>query len=96
VENIQTLLNEKIELERKIERARIDELERQRKVEEEKIAAQLAEIQNFRKIVQDTMVKYNLTEEQVLYGEDYIPKTKSNDTEKKSSLQAMRDFYSKL
>ena len=96
MENIQTLLNEKIELERKIEQARVAEIERQRKIEEEKIAAQLAEIQAFRTIVQDVMKKYSLTEEQVLYGEDYIPKTKSNDTEKKSSLQAMRDFYSKL
>ena len=94
--NIQTLLNEKQALERKIEQARLEEAECQRKIEEEKFETQRAEIQAFRTIVQDVMKKYDLTEGQVLHGEDHIPKIKSNDVEKKPSLQSMRDFYSKM
>ena len=96
MENIQTLLNEKMALERKIEQARMEEAERQKKIEEEKLETQRAEIQAFRTLVQDVMKKYDLTEGQVLHGEDYIPKIKSNDVEKKPSLQSMRDFYSKM
>ena len=92
-QDIQTLHNEKMALERKIEQARVDEVEKQRKIEAEKLAQQWAEIQAFRIIVQDLSKKYNLTEHQVLHGEDRAPKVV---TEKKPSLQAMRDFYSSM
>ena len=47
---IQTLLSQKMALERMIEQARIDELDRQRLIESERLAMQNAEKQVFVKV----------------------------------------------
>ena len=87
-------------LERRIEQAHQDELERQRRLEAERLAAQQAEIAQVRMSMQNLMKKYNLTEEQLLRGQTEsfrIPKSKLDGVPgKKLSLQEMRMFYAKM
>lgn len=83
-----------------IEQARVDELERNRRIEAEKFAIQIAEIAAVRESLQSLMKKYGLTEDQLLHGQVRVM-NKSNSSmsvtpSKKLSLQEMRTFYSNL
>lgn len=83
-----------------IEQARVDELERNRRIEAEKFAIQIAEIAAVRESFQSLMKKYGLTEDQLLHGQVRVM-NKSNSSmsvtpSKKLSLQEMRTFYSNL
>lgn len=98
--NVQMLLSQKMALERMIEQARVDELERNRRIEAEKFAIQNAEIAAVRESLQSLMKKYGLTEDQLLHGQVRVM-NKSNSSmsvtpSKKLSLQEMRTFYSNL
>jgi DNA-binding protein H-NS len=98
--NVQMLLSQKMALERMIEQARVDELERNRRIEAEKFAIQIAEIAAVRESLQSLMKKYGLTEDQLLHGQVRVM-NKSNSSmsvtpSKKLSLQEMRTFYSNL
>lgn len=97
---VQMLMAQKMALERRIEQAHQDELERQRRLEAERLAAQQAEIAQVRMSMQNLMKKYNLTEEQLLRGQTEsfrIPKSKLDGVPgKKLSLQEMRMFYAKM
>ncbi|MFM9993802.1 MAG: hypothetical protein ACKVOY_20480 [Burkholderiaceae bacterium] len=97
---VQTLIAQKMALERRIEQARQEELDRQRRLEAEKLAAQQAEIAQVRMNMQNLMKKYNLTEDQLLRGQTEsfkIPSSKLNGVPgKKLSLQEMRMFYAKM
>jgi hypothetical protein len=83
------LVAQKMALERRIEQARQEEVERQRRLEAERLAVQQAE-----------MKKYNLTEDQLLRGQEEIfkiKKTKLNEVPGKGlTLQEMRMFYAKM
>ena len=97
---VQMLMAQKMALERRIEQARQEEIDRQRRLEAEKLAAQQAEIAQVRMNMQNLMKKYNLTEEQLLRGQTEsfrIPNSKLNGVPgKKLSLQEMRMFYAKM
>ena len=97
---VQMLVAQKMALERRIEQARQEELDRQRRLEAERLAAQQAEIAQVRMNLQNLMKKYNLTEEQLLRGQTEsfrIPSSKLNGVPgKKLSLQEMRMFYAKM
>ena len=73
---VQMLVAQKMALERRIEQARQEEIDRQRRLEAEKLAAQQAEIAQVRMNMQNLMKKYNLTEDQLLRGQDTQFKTK--------------------
>lgn len=98
--NVQVLLSQKMALERMIEQARVDELERQKRIEAELLALQKEEIAVVRASMQGLMKKYGLTEDQVLHGEVRTFNKSStvlkNTTAKKLSLQEMRTFYANL
>lgn len=83
-----------------IEQARVDELERQKRIEAEQLALQKEEIAVVRASMQGLMKKYGLTEDQVLHGEVRTFNKSStalkNTTAKKLSLQEMRTFYANL
>ena len=68
---IQTLLSQKMALERMIEEARIDELDRQRRIEAERLAMQNAEIAGVRESLRNLMRKYDLSEDQIQHRTDY-------------------------
>jgi hypothetical protein len=96
--NVQTLLTQKMSLERRIEQARIEDLERQRRLEAERLALQNAEIAIVRENMKNVMKKYSLTEDQILNGPETLFKMQSNQTErgKKLSLQEMRTYYANM
>ena len=95
---VQTLLAQKMSLERRIEQARIEDLERQRRLEAERLALQNAEIAIVRENMKNVMKKYGLTEDQILNGPETLLKMQSNQTEhgKKLSLQEMRTYYANM
>ena len=97
---VQMLMAQKMALERRIEQARQEELDRQRRLEAERLAAQQAEIAQVRMNLQNLMKKYNLTEEQLQRGQTEsfrIPNSKLNGVPgKKLTLQEMRMFYAKM
>jgi hypothetical protein len=97
---VQMLVAQKMALERRIEQARQEEVERQRRLEAERLAVQQAEIAQIRMSLQNLMKKYNLTEDQLLRGQEEIfkiKKTKLNEVPGKGlSLQEMRMFYAKM
>lgn len=98
--NVQVLMNQKMALERMIEQARVDELDRQRRIEAEQLAIQKEEIAAVRASMQGLMKKYGLTEDQLLHGEVRMYNKSSsalkNTAIKKLSLQEMRTFYANL
>lgn len=98
--NVQVLLNQKMALERMIEQARVDELERKRRIEAEQLAIQKEEIAVVRANLLSLMKKYGLTEDQVLHGEVRMLNNASpilkNSSSKKLSIQEMRTFYANL
>jgi hypothetical protein len=87
-------------LERMIEQARIEEINRQKRIEAERRAIQEAEIEAVRVSLQNVMKKYDLTQEQVLSGSvQLIVESKAllkGAMTKKPTLQEMRMFYSNL
>jgi hypothetical protein len=97
---VQMLLAQKMALERRIEQARQEEIDRQARIEAERLAAQQAEIASARLLMNNLMKKYGLTEDQFLRGQAEtfkIPKTKLNGVPgKKLTLQEMRMFYAKM
>lgn len=95
---IQTLLSQKMALERMIEEARIDELDRQRRIEAERLAMQNAEIAGVRESLRNLMRKYDLSEDQILRGQEQAKLVVSKKTQpgKKLSMQEMRNFYAKM
>jgi hypothetical protein len=96
--NVQTLLSQKMALERMIEQARVAELDRQRNIEAETLALRNAEIASARETMQNVMKKYGLSEEQILKGHESLLKLPSSNSDrgKKLTLQEMRTFYAKL
>ena len=96
--NVQMLLSQKMALERRIEQARVTELDRQRHIEAETLALRNAEIASAREAMQTVMKKYGLTDEQILKGHENLLKLPSSNTDrgKKLTLQEMRTFYAKL
>jgi len=96
--NVQMLLTQKMSLERRIEQARVEELERQQRIEAERLALQNAEIAIVRENMKNVMKKYGLTEDQILKGPETLLKMQSNPTErgKKLTLQEMRTYYAKM
>ena len=96
--NIQTLLSQKMALERMIEQARIDELDRQRRIESERLAMQNAEIAGVRESMRNLMKKYDLTEDQILRGQEQVKLAvpRKSQPGKKLSMQEMRTFYAKM
>ena len=96
--NIQTLLSQKMALERMIEQARIDELDRQRRIESERLAMQNAEIAGVRESMRNLMKKYDLSEDQILRGQEQVKLAvpKKSQPGKKLSMQEMRSFYAKM
>ena len=96
--NIQTLLSQKMALERMIEQARIDELDRQRRIESERLAMQNAEIAGVRESLRNLMRKYDLSEDQILRGQEQakLAVPKKTQPGKKLSMQEMRNFYAKM
>ena len=56
---VQMLMAQKMALERRIEQARQEELDRQSRLEAERLAAQQAEIAQVRMNLQNLMKKYN-------------------------------------
>ena len=97
---VQMLMAQKMALERRIEQARQEEIDRLARVESERLAAQQAEIANARLLMQTIIKKYGLTEDQFLRGQVEpfkIPQTKLNGVPgKKLTLQEMRMFYAKM
>ena len=95
---IQTLLSQKMALERMIEEARIDELDRQRRIEAERLAMQNAEIAGIRESLRNLMRKYDLSEDQILRGQEQakLAVLKKTQSGKKLSMQEMRNFYAKM
>lgn len=97
---VQMLMAQKMALERRIEQARQEEIDRQKRIEAERLAAQQAEIASARLLMQSLMKKYGLTEDQFLRGQEdtfKIPESKLNGVPgKKLSLQEMRMFYAKM
>ncbi|MEY3134960.1 MAG: hypothetical protein RJA39_842 [Pseudomonadota bacterium] len=97
---VQMLMAQKMALERRIEQARQEEIDRQKRAEAERLASQHAEIASARLLMKSLMNKYGLTEDQFLRGQEdifKIPKTQLNGVPgKKLSLQEMRMFYSKM
>ena len=95
---IQTLLSQKMALERMIEEARIDELDRQRRIEAERLAMQNAEIAGVRESLRNLMRKYDLSEDKILRGQEQAKLVVSKKTQpgKKLSMQEMRNFYAKM
>jgi len=95
---IQTLLSQKMALERMIEEARIDDLDRQRRIEAERLAMQNAEIAGVRESLRNLMRKYDLSEDQILRGQEQAKLAVSKKTQpgKKLSMQEMRNFYAKM
>ncbi len=97
---VQMLMAQKMALERRIEQARQEEIDRQKRIEAERLAAQQAEIASARLLMQSLMKKYGLTEDQFLRGHEEslkIPKTNLTGVPgKKLSLQEMRMFYAKM
>ena len=83
-----------------IEQARIEEINRQKRIEAERRAIQEAEIEAVRVSLQNVMKKYDLTQEQVLSGSvQLIVESKAllkGAMTKKPTLQEMRMFYSNL
>lgn len=100
MQNVQMLLSQKMALERMIEQARVEELERLRREESERIAMQNAEIAEVRNAVNSLMKKYDLSEDQVLHGNERILSQSTAAVKgamaKKLSLQEMRTFYANL
>ena len=98
--NVQVLLNQKMALERMIEQARVEELDRKRRIEAEQLELQKVEIAAVRANMQGLMKKYGLTEDQLLHGEvrtfNKSSSVLKNTNVKKLSLQEMRTFYEKL
>jgi hypothetical protein len=98
--NVQMLLSQKMALERMIEQARVEELERQQRIDAEKLALQNAEIAEVRASLQSVMKKYGLTEDQILRGkENRLSQANSSfkgSMGKKLTLQEMRTFYANL
>jgi hypothetical protein len=96
--NVEFLLSQKMALERMIEQARVEELEKQRRIEAERLSARNAEIASFRHSLKNLMKKYDLSEDQILRGQENISKaqTKSSELGKKMTLQEMRTFYANL
>lgn len=98
--NVKLLISQKMALERMIEQARIDEINRQKRIEAERRAIQEAEIEAVRVSLQNVMKKYDLTQEQVLSGSvQLIVESKAllkGAMTKKPTLQEMRMFYSNL
>lgn len=98
--NVQMLLSQKMALERMIEQARVEELERQQRIEAEKLAIQNAEIAEVRASLQGLMKKYGLTEDQILRGNvSFLNQSSSSfkgSMGKKLTLQEMRTFYANL
>jgi hypothetical protein len=96
--NIQTLLSQKMALERMIEQARIDELDRQRRIESERLAMQNAEIAGVRESMRNLMKKYDLSEDQILRGQEQVKLAvpRKSQPGKKLSMQEMRTFYAKM
>jgi hypothetical protein len=95
---IQTLLSQKMALERMIEQARIDELDRQRRIESERLAMQNAEIAGVRESMRNLMKKYDLSEDQILRGQEQVKLAvpRKSQPGKKLSMQEMRTFYAKM
>lgn len=95
---IQTLLSQKMALERMIEQARIDELDRQRRIEAERLAMQNAEIAGVRESLRNLMRKYDLSEDQILraHEQSKLAVPKKTQSGNKLSMQEMRAFYSKM
>ena len=96
--DIKSLLSQKMALERMIEQAQVDELERVQRIESERLAVQNAEIASVRKSLRVLMEKYDLTEDQVLRWQeedssDQAPKP--TNSKKLLSMEEMRSFYSK-
>ena len=98
--NVQVLLSQKMALERIIVQARVDELDRQSRIEAEQLALQKEEIAVVRASMQGLMKKYGLTEDQLLHGEvrtfNKASSALKNTATKKLSLQEMRTFYANL
>jgi DNA-binding protein H-NS len=94
--DVHALLAQKMTLERKIALAQQLELEQQAKKEQEALSIKKVEIDEFKTTLQNTMTKYGLTEEQVLKVPLNTIKTTNNVKATNSSLQSMRDFYSKM
>ena len=98
--NVKLLISQKMALERMIEQARIEEINRQKRIEAERRAIQEAEIEAVRVSLQNVMKKYDLTQEQVLSGSvQLIVESKAllkGAMTKKPTLQEMRMFYSNL
>jgi hypothetical protein len=96
--NIQTLLSQKMALERMIEQARIDELDRQRRIESERLAMQNAEIAGVRESMRNLMKKYDLSEDQILRGQEQVKLAAPRKSQpgKKLSMHEMRTFYAKM
>ena len=96
--NIQTLLSQKMALERMIEQARIDELDRQRRIESERLAMQNAEIAGVRESMRNLMKKYDLSEDKILRGQEQVKLAAPRKSQpgKKLSMQEMRTFYAKM
>ena len=97
--DIKSLLSQKMALERMIEQAQVDELERIQRIESERLAVQNAEIASVRKSLRVLMEKYDLTEDQVLRGQeedssDQAPKP--TNSKKLLSMEEMRSFYQKM
>ena len=96
--DIKSLLSQKMALERMIEQAQVDELERIQRIESERLAVQNDEIANVRKSLRVLMEKYDLTEDQVLREqeeESSIQAPKPTNGKKLLSMEEMRSFYSK-
>ena len=100
MQNVQMLLSQKMALERMIEEARVEELERQRRIEAERFAIRNAEIAEVRNSLKNLMDKYGLTEEQALRSNERNLNQPSPGVKgvmpKKLTLQEMRTFYSNL
>jgi DNA repair exonuclease SbcCD ATPase subunit len=78
--------------------ARIDELDRQRRIESERLAMQNAEIAGVRESMRNLMKKYDLSEDQILRGQEQVKLAAPRKSQpgKKLSMQEMRTFYAKM
>ena len=97
--DIKSLLSQKMALERMIEQAQVDELERIQRIESEQLAVQNAEIASVRKSLRVLMEKYDLTEDQVLREQEEdssIQAPKPTNGKKLLSMEEMRSFYQKM
>ena len=93
---VDKLLEQKMALERKIEAARILDIERQKRLEAEILAKREEEILSLRESVKLLLRKYDLTENEFLYSTpSNVRQIKVKSTDKKPlTLSQMRMYYS--